>query len=754
PFREQKVWREAFATCRHVEVAPAEDGLVGYVRVATKRHIIVPPKSEKVVWGRTKMGPAGADYCALIEAMPGASVGDVGVAKALVEVRKGRVPVRVCNPHPYSVSIGRFKKLGRLYHVEETDVHGPNDLALSLGEDCVVEVALVDVGDRSSTSSELPTGVNLLGHRADLSEAQQEELKALLQKWEKVFAQHEEDFGRTNLVQHQIPTGDAAPIRERYRPIPPMLYKEVKTLLSGMLEKGVIKESCSPWAAPIVLVRKKDGSWRFCVDYRKLNSVTHKDAFPLPRIEETLTNLSQSEWFSTLDLASGYWQVEMHPSDREKTALLHRSGSMNLSHLDQVFERLWRHGLKLRPDKCKLLQPEVTFLGMWWIGMVNQGLGAVLSQLQDGHERVIAYASRSLHPTEQNDANYSSFKLELLALKWAVTEKFKDFLTGAEFTIYTDNNPLAHLQTAHLGAAEQRWVAQLASFNYTVKYRSGKSNINADVLSRFPVSSKQTMAPAEQLAHGTVIAAAVEVTPEVGWEEEQASDSAIKAVKEYVVKKRFPKRQDRLALLDKAQKLLQQWKKLTVRDNILYRTVIDKLTHEEHHQVVCPSSRCEEVWRKVHEAGAHFGPEKTLARIRQQFFWPGMEGEFAVPLRASPMCCDGNLQPCPIRQHKQSLSPGLWRNERDFKRTKGSCGQEEEETGLSDGGGAAKEASLPERAPQRDLNAAAGFNHPASLVSNVKIAVYCGALLEPRAAGFGYLRFALAVLCICASGAG
>ncbi|KAK7933216.1 hypothetical protein WMY93_004112 [Mugilogobius chulae] len=757
PFREQKVWREAFATCRHVEVAPAEDGLVGYVRVATKRHIIVPPKSEKVVWGRTKMGPAGADYCALIEAMPGASVGDVGVAKALVEVRKGRVPVRVCNPHPYSVSIGRFKKLGRLYHVEETDVHGPNDLALSLGEDCVVEVALVDVGDRSSTSSELPTGVDLLGHRADLSEAQQEELKALLQKWEKVFAQHEEDFGRTNLVQHQIPTGDAAPIRERYRPIPPMLYKEVKTLLSGMLEKGVIKESCSPWAAPIVLVRKKDGSWRFCVDYRKLNSVTHKDAFPLPRIEETLTNLSQSEWFSTLDLASGYWQVEMHPSDREKTAFTTPLGlyefermpfglcnapatfqrlmqqclngqiaesllvylddiiiysanfSSHLQHLDQVFERLWRHGLKLRPDKCKLLQPEVTFLGMWWIGMVNQGLGAVLSQLQDGHERVIAYASRSLHPTEQNDANYSSFKLELLALKWAVTEKFKDFLTGAEFTIYTDNNPLAHLQTAHLGAAEQRWVAQLASFNYTVKYRSGKSNINADVLSRFPVSSKQTMAPAEQLAHGTVIAAAVEVTPEVGWEEEQASDSAIKAVKEYVVKKRFPKRQDRLALLDKAQKLLQQWKKLTVRDNILYRTVIDKLTHEEHHQVVCPSSRCEEVWRKVHEAGAHFVQKRHspgFGSSSSGLAWRG---------RASPMCCDGNLQPCPIRQHKQSLSPGLWRNERDFKRTKGSCGQEDEETGLSDGGGAAKEASLPERAPQRDLNAAAGFNHPASL---------------------------------------
>lgn len=86
-----------------------------------------------------------------------------------------------------------------------------------------------------------------------------------------------------------------------------------------MLQGGIITESASPWAAPIVMV-KEDGSWRFCVDYRKLNSVTHKDAFFLPRIKETLTSMTKAEWFSTLDLASGYWQVEVDPPDREKTA--------------------------------------------------------------------------------------------------------------------------------------------------------------------------------------------------------------------------------------------------------------------------------------------------------------------------------------------------------------------------------------------------------------------------------------------------
>uniref|UniRef100_A0AAV2J7S8 Uncharacterized protein n=1 Tax=Knipowitschia caucasica TaxID=637954 RepID=A0AAV2J7S8_KNICA len=142
--------------------------------------------------------------------------------------------------------------------------------------------------ERDDQGPELPPEVGDLSDRADLTAQQREQLRTLLAKWEKVFAQHEDDFGRTNLVQHKIPTGNSAPVRERYRLIPPLLYKEVKSLLVGMLEQGVIKESCSPWAAPIVLVCNKDGTWRFCMDYRKLNAVTHKDAFPLPRIEETL----------------------------------------------------------------------------------------------------------------------------------------------------------------------------------------------------------------------------------------------------------------------------------------------------------------------------------------------------------------------------------------------------------------------------------------------------------------------------------
>lgn len=115
-----------------------------------------------------------------------------------------------------------------------------------------------------------------------------------------------------------------------------------------------------------------------------------------------------------------------------------------------------------------------------------EGLGAVLAQVQDGQKRVVAYASRSLHSTEKNDQNYSSFKLKLLALKWAMTDKFKDYFWGMEVEVFKDKNPLVHLENAKLGAVEQRWAAQLANFNYTIRYRPGTSNCNADVLSRLP----------------------------------------------------------------------------------------------------------------------------------------------------------------------------------------------------------------------------------------------------------------------------
>ena len=153
-----------------------------------------------------------------------------------------------------------------------------------------------------------------------LGSQENEKLFQLLQECEDIFASTPEDLGRTGMIKHKINTGEAQPIRQQVRRIPLFRREEARKLLHSMLEKDVIQPSKSPWASPIVLVRKKDGSTRFCVDYRKVNAVTRKDAYPIPRVDDTLDTLAGAQWFSTLDLISGYWQVEVNEEDREKTA--------------------------------------------------------------------------------------------------------------------------------------------------------------------------------------------------------------------------------------------------------------------------------------------------------------------------------------------------------------------------------------------------------------------------------------------------
>ena len=182
-------------------------------------------------------------------------------------------------------------------------------------------------------------------------------------------------------------------------------------LLTDMLDQDVIQPSASPWASPIVLVKKKDGSTRFCIDYRRVNQITCKDAFPLPRIDDTLDCLAESQWFTTLDLASGYWQVEMSPEDGPKTAFCTPEGLFefkvmpfglcnapgtfqrlmnlvlgglqlssclvylddiiivgknfedHLNNIDLVLSQVHKAGLKLRPKKCYFFQDQVRYLG-------------------------------------------------------------------------------------------------------------------------------------------------------------------------------------------------------------------------------------------------------------------------------------------------------------------------------------------------------------------------------------------------------
>ena len=141
-----------------------------------------------------------------------------------------------------------------------------------------------------------------------------------------LFAKSSSDLGKTSVVEHTINTGNAKPIKQAARRPPRTLAGKENEIIQDQIKTGVIRESTSPWASPMVYIIKKDGSIRPCVDYRKLNESILKDAYPLPRIDDCLDNFGNAKFFSTLDLQSGYWQISVAEEDKPKTAFVTRSG--------------------------------------------------------------------------------------------------------------------------------------------------------------------------------------------------------------------------------------------------------------------------------------------------------------------------------------------------------------------------------------------------------------------------------------------
>ncbi|XP_016406721.1 uncharacterized protein LOC107739212 [Sinocyclocheilus rhinocerous] len=155
---------------------------------------------------------------------------------------------------------------------------------------------------------------------SELDTQQQEQLWELLVEFRDCFACNEGDLGQTTLMQHNIDTGDAAPIPQRPRCMPLERQEAAEQALVKMQRASIIEPSESPWASPVVMVLKKGGEWRFCVDYWRLNAVTWKDSYPLPRVNECLDLVTGSHWFSSLDLRCGYWQVPLMQEAHPKTA--------------------------------------------------------------------------------------------------------------------------------------------------------------------------------------------------------------------------------------------------------------------------------------------------------------------------------------------------------------------------------------------------------------------------------------------------
>ena len=140
---------------------------------------------------------------------------------------------------------------------------------------------------------------------------------ALLNKHSKAFSASAEDLGRTYLIYHTIDIGDSGPVRQGMKHIPHEQIEVLKAEVDKLQSACMVEPSCSPFASPTILVKTTDGSWRLYIDFRKLNSVTKKDAHPLPRVENIFDTLAGSKFFTTLDLEMEYHQVELHLDDQE-----------------------------------------------------------------------------------------------------------------------------------------------------------------------------------------------------------------------------------------------------------------------------------------------------------------------------------------------------------------------------------------------------------------------------------------------------
>ncbi|KAJ7983607.1 hypothetical protein DPEC_G00375410 [Dallia pectoralis] len=239
-------------------------------------------------------------------------------------------------------------------------------------------------------------------------------------------------------------------------------------------------------------------------------------------------------------------------------------------HWDSACEDAFQ-GLKLRLTSAPVLgYADFTKPFVLEIDASHQGLGAVLSQELDGQRRPVAYASRGLRASERNMDNYSAMKLELLGLKWAVTDKFREYLLERRFTVLTDNNPLSHLKTAKLGAVEQRWVSELARFDFQILYRPGRQNTAADALSRQYPAVQTSEGKVEQSIQATQGFFPLHISTEMLLAL-QKKDPVISAFWKYWARGQKPSQVERMAEGSNTLVLLKQWKRLVVCEGVLYR---------------------------------------------------------------------------------------------------------------------------------------------------------------------------------------
>ena len=583
--------------------------------------------------------------------------------------------------------------------------------------------------------------------------------------------------GETDLVELSLKLKEGTePIRQKGRPMNPAMEANLQSQVEDWLAQGVIEPSDSPWCSPLVPVKKKDGSVRWAVDFRRVNACLEQDSYPLPRIQQLLEKAGGHQVYSALDATQAYFNIRIDPASRKVTAFatpnglyqfrrmpfglsvspavysrfiavaLNKLGTKEInSYLDDVlvfnntlnqhadrlkdvFQAHREAGVKLKPSKTLLFREKVEYLGhmlssdgismvdayvdriMEWpiptnikelntllgffsyyrafipgfadltAGMCSQrrektlnwtpemtinldklkaefqkhpvraaprfdseepfqlttdysstAIGAVLSQVQDGQERLIAADGRK---TTGPEKRYPSWKGELSAIVRGI-RKFAPILSFKPFVINTDSKALVQLKSLkQCTGMLARWTEELAGYDFTVKHRPGKDNLNADALSRSEHMPDPT--PEEEEEHDSYIGNITNPGPSAYPQDlarpnilrGQATDPVLREVREWVVKGQPPDKLVVRGLSKASQQYARNFESLTLaQDGVLVMKV--ETIFGTRTRVLVPDNLKESVFKMSHDhrSAGHFGVTATIARMKRDWWYPDLANE-------------------------------------------------------------------------------------------------------------------------------
>ncbi|GFW91653.1 transposon Tf2-9 polyprotein [Trichonephila clavipes] len=379
---------------------------------------------------------------------------------------------------------------------------------------------------------------------------------------------------------------DDIPVCQRARRLSCSEKLQVDDQIDDWLQQGIIKESVSDYCSPIVLCKKKDGNLRLCIDYRKINSKTEKDRYPLPLIEEVLDQLQSGNFFSTIDLKTDSFTLRW-----KKTAknLLHSSHIMDTKPLSDllrdnaVFHFGPEQQLAFQTLRQKLSENPVLHIFKQGAKLELHtdaskfGYGAILLQQSDDNKlHPVHYFSKKTTPQEEK---YSSYELEVLAVIESL-KKFRNYLVGNKFKIVTDCSAFQKtMSKKQLTPKIARWALFLEDFNYEIIHRPGKQMGHVDCLSRYPVMTITYDEVTTKLANC------------------QRNDEYINSLKTLLENK--------------------QINDFVVKNDVLYKI------ENDNDVLVVPQQMQTEIVKNIHSKG-HLGINKTESMVKQSFYFPNV----------------------------------------------------------------------------------------------------------------------------------